>query len=137
VTERFDGKTVLVTGAARGIGRATARPFAEHSAAVGLVGRAAEGLARVEGEISAAGGSAFALVCDVWDGAAVVPYLTLLPEAAGQREHPLREVFDGLRDVVRHGIPWRAMPSELPPHALHDHRVLNAVMTDRQTKRTS
>jgi NAD(P)-dependent dehydrogenase (short-subunit alcohol dehydrogenase family) len=71
VTERFDGKTVLVTGAACGIGRATARLFAEHGALVGLVGRAPEGLARVEGEISAAGGSAFALVCDVRDGGAV------------------------------------------------------------------
>ena len=28
--------------------------------------------------------------------ALVAPYLALLPEAAGQREHPLREVFDGL-----------------------------------------
>ena len=29
--------------------------------------------------------------------ALVAPHLTLLPEDAGQREHPLREVFDGLR----------------------------------------
>ena len=27
--------------------------------------------------------------------------LTLLPEDAGQREHPLREVFNGLRHLVR------------------------------------
>ena len=53
--------------------------------------------------------------------ALVAPYLTLLPEGAGQREHPLREVFDGLRYVVRHGIPWRAMPNDLPPwHAVYD-----------------
>jgi NAD(P)-dependent dehydrogenase (short-subunit alcohol dehydrogenase family) len=71
VTERFDGKTVLVTGAARGIGRATARLFAEHGAVVGLVGRTAEGVARAEAEIVGAGGEAFALVCDVRDGAAV------------------------------------------------------------------
>ena len=49
--------------------------------------------------------------------ALVAPYLALLPEAAGQREHPLREVFDGLRYVVRNGIPWRAMPNDLPPWA--------------------
>ncbi len=30
----------------------------------------------------------------------VAPYLGLLPEAAGQREHPLREVFNGLRYII-------------------------------------
>jgi transposase len=53
--------------------------------------------------------------------ALVVPYLTLLPEDAGQREHPLREVFNGLRYLVRYGIAWRAMPNDLPPwHAVYD-----------------
>lgn len=53
--------------------------------------------------------------------ALVVPYLTLLPEDAGQRAHPLREVFNGLRYVVKNGIPWRAMPHDLPPwHAVYD-----------------
>jgi transposase len=47
--------------------------------------------------------------------ALAVPYLTLLPETAGQRTHLLREAFDGLRYLVRHGIPWRAMPHDLPP----------------------
>ncbi len=32
--------------------------------------------------------------------ALIAPYLTLLPETATQREHSLREVFDGLRYVV-------------------------------------
>ena len=49
--------------------------------------------------------------------ALVVPYPTLLPETAAQRAHALREVFDGLRYVVRNGIPWRAMPRDLPPWA--------------------
>src|ERR687897_3908987 len=50
---------------------------------------------------------------DEW--ALVAPYLTLLPEEAGQRVHPLREVFDGLRYVVKTGAPWRWMPNDLPP----------------------
>ena len=51
----------------------------------------------------------------------VAPYLTLLPEQAGQREHSLREVFNGLRYVVRYGVAWRAMPNDLPPwHAVYD-----------------
>ena len=53
--------------------------------------------------------------------ALAVPYLTLLPETAAQRTHLLREAFNGLRYVVRHGIPWRAMPHDLPPwHAVYD-----------------
>ncbi|UPG73078.1 IS5 family transposase [Roseomonas gilardii subsp. gilardii] len=47
--------------------------------------------------------------------ALVAPYLVLLPEAAGQRRHALREVFNGLRYVVRTGAPWRWMPNDLPP----------------------
>src|SRR5580698_10504047 len=45
----------------------------------------------------------------------VMPYLTLMTEDAPQREYPLRELFNGLRYVVRYGIAWRAMPNDLPP----------------------
>ena len=47
----------------------------------------------------------------------VAPYLCLLPEDAGQREHPLREVFNGLRYIIKTGAPWRWMPNDLPPWA--------------------
>jgi transposase len=51
----------------------------------------------------------------------VAPYLCLLPESAEQRHHPLREVFNGLRYLVRYGIAWRAMPNDLPPwHAVYE-----------------
>src|SRR5438309_1552202 len=45
----------------------------------------------------------------------VAPYLTLMVEDAPQREYPLREVFNGLRYVVRTGCPWRYLPNDLPP----------------------
>lgn len=45
----------------------------------------------------------------------MAPYLTLMTEDAPQREHPLREVFDGLRWMVRAGAGWRLMPHDLPP----------------------
>jgi len=47
--------------------------------------------------------------------ALVAPYLTLMTEDAPQRTHPLREVFNGLRWIVRAGAPWRMMPHDLPP----------------------
>lgn len=50
---------------------------------------------------------------DEW--AFVAPYLTLMKEDAPQREHPLREVFNALRYVVRTGAQWRYLPNDLPP----------------------
>jgi transposase len=47
----------------------------------------------------------------------VVPYLTLMTEAAPQRDHSLRELFNALRYVIRYGIAWRAMPNDFPPWA--------------------
>ena len=43
------------------------------------------------------------------------PYLTLMREDAPQREHDLREVFNGLRWIVKTGSQWRMMPHDLPP----------------------
>ena len=45
----------------------------------------------------------------------VAPYLTLMREDAPQREYSLREVFNGLRYMVRSGATWRMMPNDLPP----------------------
>ena len=45
----------------------------------------------------------------------VAPYLTLLREDAPQRDHPLREVFNGLRWLARAGATWRMLPHDLPP----------------------
>ena len=50
---------------------------------------------------------------DEW--AFVAPYLTLMTEDAPQRDYPLREVFNGLRWIIRAGAPWRMMPNDLPP----------------------
>jgi len=50
---------------------------------------------------------------DEW--AFVAPYLSLMREDAPQREHSLREVFNGLRYIVRTGVQWRFMAHDLPP----------------------
>ncbi|MBN9390893.1 MAG: IS5 family transposase [Chloroflexi bacterium] len=46
----------------------------------------------------------------------VAPYLALMIEEAPQRDYPLREVFNGLRWIVRAGASWRMMPHDLPPY---------------------
>jgi transposase len=51
----------------------------------------------------------------------VVPYLTLMDGAAPQRRYPPRELFNGLRWMVRAGAPWRLLPTNLPPwHAVYE-----------------
>jgi transposase len=44
-----------------------------------------------------------------------VPYLALLPEDSPPRTRALREVFNGLRYIVKTGAPWRWMPNDLSP----------------------
>ena len=60
-------KIALVTGASQGIGRVTAFALAEAGAKVAVAARNAEKLKAVAGEITSAGGEAFAVPMDVAD----------------------------------------------------------------------
>jgi NAD(P)-dependent dehydrogenase (short-subunit alcohol dehydrogenase family) len=68
---RFDGKRVLVTGAASGIGKASAVRMAAEGAEVACVDLQTEGVQITAKEIGEAGGRAFAQTCDVSDADAV------------------------------------------------------------------
>lgn len=50
---------------------------------------------------------------DEWAFAA--PYLTLMRPDAPQREHPVRNLFDAVRYVVKTGCQWRMLPNDFPP----------------------
>lgn len=65
----FEGQVAWVTGAGRGIGRATALALAEQGAAVALVSRTQSEVEQVADEIRARGGTAIASLLDVsnWD----------------------------------------------------------------------
>ncbi len=67
--KRFQGRSVLVTGASSGIGRATALALAAEGANVALAGRRRERLDAVADQVKAHGGRALVLEGDVRDEA--------------------------------------------------------------------
>jgi short-subunit dehydrogenase len=64
-------ETIVITGATAGVGRATARAFAERRARIGLLARGVDGLTATAAEIQAKGGQALSLPTDVADADAV------------------------------------------------------------------
>ena len=78
MAKRFEGKTVIVTGASSGIGEAAARQFAGEGASVVLAARSGGALDHLASEIAADGGVAMAVPTDVADHSACA----LLLEAA-------------------------------------------------------
>jgi NAD(P)-dependent dehydrogenase (short-subunit alcohol dehydrogenase family) len=64
-SKRFEGKTAFVTGAASGIGRATATAFATEGARVAVTDRDVASLQEIEKDLKAAGADVLAISCDV------------------------------------------------------------------------
>ena len=86
-------EVVVVTGASAGVGRATARKFAERGARVGLIARGRDGLEAAREEVEAAGGEALVLPADVADAEAV--------EAAARRvEEELGPIDVWVNDAI-------------------------------------
>ncbi|WP_421548358.1 SDR family oxidoreductase [Pseudomonas sp. QD4] len=109
----FSGQTVLVTGGGSGIGRCTAHELAALGAHVLLVGRKAEKLQAVAGEIAEDGGKASWQACDIRDEEAVKalvaeliaahgPIHGLVNNAGGQYPSPLASINQkGFETVMR------------------------------------
>lgn len=91
---RLNGKVAIVTGAGRGIGRATAKLFAEEGAKVAVVSRTAENVAGVVAEIQAAGGIAFGVVCDIADPDQIKSAVEKVVAEYGQIDILVNNAFD-------------------------------------------
>ncbi|OBH63508.1 short-chain dehydrogenase [Mycobacterium intracellulare] len=106
------GKRILLTGASSGIGEAAAEQFAREGATVVVVARRQELLDAVAGRITAAGGDATAIACDVSDMDAVDALVAdveqrlggvdiLINNAGRSIRRPLAESLERWHDVER------------------------------------
>ena len=81
---RFAGKTIVITGAGTGMGRAAAIRLSREGARSVLVGRRPEPLEEVAAEIIAEGGSALAVACDIGKVAGVEAMVRQATNASGR-----------------------------------------------------
>src|SRR5687768_4893844 len=80
----LDGKVALVTGGARGIGRAIALRFAREGASVAVADLNEEGVRSVAAEIEATGQKALAIGVDVREGAQIRVMIEQVVRAFGR-----------------------------------------------------
>ena len=83
LSRSIEGRVAIVTGAASGMGRATAHLFADEGARVAVVDRNREGVADVVGEIREAGYTADGFTCDISDPAQIKRTVAAVAERLG------------------------------------------------------
>ncbi|MCZ7447228.1 SDR family oxidoreductase [Agrobacterium rhizogenes] len=91
---RLEGKIALVTGASRGIGRATAKQFAAEGAKVGVLSRTLANVEAVVAEIEAAGGTALAVPADLGNADDIKAAVDKVVEAYGGLDILVNNAFD-------------------------------------------
>jgi 3-oxoacyl-[acyl-carrier protein] reductase len=107
------GRTALVTGAASGMGRATAHLFADEGARVAVVDRDEAGVKRVVEEIAGAGGTACGFCIDVSDY-----------DAAAGLARDVRDQLGPIDILVNNAGVSTMSPIEGPDYAAQWERVL-------------
>jgi meso-butanediol dehydrogenase/(S,S)-butanediol dehydrogenase/diacetyl reductase len=143
MASRFDGDVVLVTGAASGIGRATAKRFAADGATVMCLDIKADAVKATAKAITDAGGRAAAIVADVRDPkqcqdavtktVAAFGKLTILCNIAGilSVAHSESESIEKWQSVIATNVsgPFYLSQAALPQLLQHKGNIVNIAST--------
>jgi 3-oxoacyl-[acyl-carrier protein] reductase len=113
---RLKGKTAVITGGTRGIGRATAELFAAEGAKVAICARDAERVAATVKRLEAQKVQAFGAVVDVTDGAALQAFI-----------HESAETLDGIDIYVANASTLASGNSEAAWRLAFESDVMGAV----------
>ncbi|MEP6564298.1 MAG: SDR family NAD(P)-dependent oxidoreductase [Mesorhizobium sp.] len=81
---RFTGKTILITGAGTGMGRAAALRLVAEGGQVALIGRRPEPINELQSEIEKAGGTAISISCNIADSGSVAAAVQTTVERFGK-----------------------------------------------------
>lgn len=91
---RLNGKVAIVTGAGRGIGRATAKLFAAEGAKVAVLSLTPGNINDVVSDIEGAGGTALGVVCDIGDPDQIKAAVDKVVAAYGRIDILVNNAFD-------------------------------------------
>ncbi|WCK02858.1 SDR family NAD(P)-dependent oxidoreductase [Agrobacterium tumefaciens] len=92
--KRLEGKVAIVTGAGRGIGRATAKLLAAEGAKVAVLSLTPANVDAVVADIEAAGGTALGIALDVSDADAIKPAIDTVVATWGRIDILVNNAFD-------------------------------------------